>query len=177
MGGFIDRYLAGISVSSAQQLEEVMRKLAEADRARRSAIKDLRALRAVRSRSLVGELGEALAARFYGVQLEPPSTPGFDLITRDGKRVQVRTLRSTPENKRTTIGTLKGSYDLLFAIRFDEEYRPTEAIEVPREVIEELFGERRVTWTKALEADSRVRRISKADLGPSQAVGATPRRA
>lgn len=144
-----------------------MRKLAEADRARRSAVKDLIALGVVRTRSLVGDLGETLAARFYGVQLEPPSTPGFDLRTRDGQRVQVRTLRCTPENLRTTVGTPNRSYDLLFAIRLDAEYRPIEAIEIPREVIEEYFGEGRVSWTQRLETDPRVRRISKAELEPS----------
>lgn len=144
-----------------------MRKLAEADRARRIAIKELIELGVVRSRSLVGDLGEVVAARFYGVQLELPSTRGFDLRTRDGKRVPVRTLRCTPENYRTTVGTPNGPYDLLFAVRLDEEYRSMEAIEVPREVVEEYFGGGRVSWTQRLAADPRVRRISKAELEPS----------
>lgn len=161
----------GDSVSSAQRLEEAMRKLVEADRARRSAVNDLKALGVVRSRSLVGDLGEVLAVRFYGVQLEPPSAPGFDLRTPGGQRVQVRTLRCTPENFRTTVGTPNGPYDLLFAIRLDEEYQPIEAIEVPREVIEEYFGKGRVSWTRQLARHPRVRRISKMELEASRRGG------
>lgn len=136
-----------------------MARLTKAERARRRAINDLLALGVIRSRGIVGELGEALAAAFYGVQLALPSTAGYDLVTRDGVRVQVKTLRCTPENMRASIGPLREPYDVMLAIRLDEDYSPLEAIEVPREVVEEYFGHGRVTWQKRLANDPRVRRI------------------
>lgn len=39
---------------------------------------------------LVGSLGEALAKHYYGIELAPASTQGYD-GTRDGKRVEVKT--------------------------------------------------------------------------------------
>jgi hypothetical protein len=112
-----------------------MRRLREAERMRRDAINDLRALGALRSRGLVADLDELLAADFYDVELAPPSTPGYDMITADGRRVQVRTLRSTPTNHRTSMGDMKEPYDTLLAIRLDEDYGPTAAFEIPRAVL------------------------------------------
>lgn len=39
---------------------------------------------------LVGSLGEALAKHYYGIELSPASTQGYD-GTRDGKKVEVKT--------------------------------------------------------------------------------------
>lgn len=53
---------------------------------------------------LVGSIGEALASYYYGVQLSPASTQGYDGI-RDGKKVEVKatqgeavSLSSQPEH-------------------------------------------------------------------------------
>jgi len=92
---------------------------------------------AIQGRGLVGEIGERIASAHYGVELAPPSTPGYDLLDRDGRRVQVRTLRSTPENHRTTLGTPNEPYDVLFAVRLDEAFMPVAAIEVPNNVLAE----------------------------------------
>lgn len=68
-----------------------MARLNAAERARREAIDDLIRLGVVRSRRLVADLGEALAARFYGVPLaENTKEPGYDLVAPDGRLVQVR---------------------------------------------------------------------------------------
>lgn len=140
-------------------VERAMQALRKAERARRRAINALIELGVVRSRTFVGDLGEQLVADYYGVDLEPPSTPGFDLCNRDGKRVQVRTLRSTTENYRTTIGYQKEPYDQLFVVRLDEDYRPTVGLEVARRAIKELFGDRRITWTRGLGHHPRTKRI------------------
>lgn len=139
--------------------------LLKAEQARQRAIAQLIELGAIRGRGLVGELGEAIAAAYYGVRLAPPSTPGFDLISKEGAHVQVRTLRSTSYNWRIRLGRLRGDYDLVFAIRLGEDFYPTAAIEFPRSVVEELFGDRVVLWRKELEGHPLVRRIEAADLG------------
>ena len=147
-----------------EAVEKALERLRKAERARRQAIRDLIALGAIRSWGLVADLGERLAADYYAVELAPPSTPGYDLVTRDGRRVQVRTLRVTPENQRASIPPLREPYDVVLAIRLDEDYSPLEGIEVPREVIEQHYGTGRLSWTAKLANDPRTRRISAEEL-------------
>jgi hypothetical protein len=148
-----------------EAIEEAMGRLRAADRARWQAINDLKDLGVVRSRSFVGDYGEELARRYYEVgELQPPSNAGYDLIRSDGLKVQVKTLRSSPTNFRSTIGALKPDYDLLLAIRLDADYRPVSAIEAPKEAVERHFGTGRVTWTRTLESDDQVRSISPEEL-------------
>ena len=98
-------------------------RLCAAERARREAIDGLIRLGAVRSRRLVADLGEALAAGFYGVPLaKNTSQPGYDLVTRDGRRVQVRALRNAPHYERGSMGVMKDPYDVLFAVKFSVDY-------------------------------------------------------
>lgn len=147
-----------------------MERLIGAERERSAAIHEM-ALGVIRSRTLVGDLGEGLAAAFYGVPLPRKSNPGFDLIDKDGLRVQVRILRCKPENFRTSIGQMREPYDILFAIRFDESYAPLEAIEAPRAAVEDFFGLGRVTWTKRFASDPRVRCIAASELLPHDVTG------
>src|SRR4051812_7992905 len=106
-----------------------MERLRAAERERHAAIGDLKRLGVVRSRVLVGDLGEALAAAYYGADLAPQFTEGYDLIDRHGRRVQVKTLRGTPTRPRTIIGEIRQPCDVVLAIRLDFDYSPAEAIE------------------------------------------------
>jgi hypothetical protein len=136
--------------SPARSLAAILEDLAKCDAKRRTLIAELRKERYVRGRGLVGELGEWLAGRYYRVDLARASTPGYDLV-HNGLLIQVRALRSTPEHRRTVLGHMREPYDVLLALRFDESYRVTDALEVPRAVLDELFPNgRRVTWTRAL---------------------------
>jgi hypothetical protein len=62
------------------------------------------------------------------------------------------------------MGVMGLPYDRVLAIRLDEDYRPLEAIEVPREVLDERYGGGRVSWTQQLATDTRVRHISTDEL-------------
>ncbi len=147
------------------EIDQAMKRLRAAERARRAAIDDLIRLGAVRSRVLVGDLGERIAAEYYGVELAPTFTPGYDLIDREGRRVQVKTLRATPTAPRTIIGEVTYPCDVLLAIRLDFDYAPTEALEMPCEVAEEFVGKNgKVSWTNALVDDDRVRHITASEL-------------
>ncbi len=151
----------------ADRVEQVMEELRAVERERRRLIAKLQELGAIRSWGIVADYGETLAATYYGVELEPPSTPGFDLVRGDGAKVQVRTLRVTPENKRASMGVMKEPYDLLLAIRIDQDYIPIEVIEVPRGVLEAHYpAGSRTTWTKKLGEDDGVRRIPPEQLLP-----------
>lgn len=147
------------------RFEAAMTRLNAAEAAKREAIRELMEIGAIRSWGLVADLGEAIAARYYGVELAPPSTAGFDLTTRDGRRVQVRTLRMTPENARSSMGPMKEPYDFLMAIRLNADYSPMYAIEVPRQVLDELYPNgKRTSWTQTLERHARTTRIEAEDL-------------
>ena len=145
---------------------KAMERLCEAERARREAIGDLMALGAIRSRRLVSDLGEALAARYYGVELtHSANNPGYDLEATDNRRVQVKTLRSEPHRERTLMGAMKDPYDMLFAIKLSFDYEPLRAMEVPRAVLERHYPHgKRTSWTKRLEFDPGVRRVSRDEL-------------
>lgn len=40
---------------------------------------------------LVGSIGEVLASLYYGLELMPPSCKVYDAISKDGKKVQIKT--------------------------------------------------------------------------------------
>ncbi|CAB4940560.1 unannotated protein [freshwater metagenome] len=145
------------------EARQVLDELAELDRLRRRKIDRLREL-GFRSRSTVGEYGELIASAYYGAPLAPASTQGYDLVNRDGRRVSVKTLRSTPENRRTRIPAVHEPYDLLFALRIDEDFVPEEALEIPRSSIAPEYGGRAFTWSRRLLALPGVRRIDEHQL-------------
>lgn len=141
--------------------EQALERLRAAERARRAAIEDLIRLGVIRSHVLVGDLGERLAARYYDVELAPQFTAGYDLIDRSGRRVQVKTLRATPERPRTIIGEIRDPCDVVFALRLDFEYRPVEALEIPRLVAHEMLGRNgKLSWTRALATHPAVGHLS-----------------
>lgn len=147
------------------RFQTAMKRLNAAESAKRDAIRELMEINAIRSWGLVADLGEALAARYYGVDLAPPSTAGYDLETKDGRKVQVRTLRMTPENARSSMGPMKEPYNTLLAIRLNPDYSPWYAIEVPRQAMDELYpGGKRTSWTVRLERHPRTTRIEGEDL-------------
>jgi len=140
--------------------EDVLRAIARltiAERARLEATEALREMGVIRGRRLAEGLGQAIAAAFYGV--EPPTTVGFDLETDDGTLIHVRTFHCTAKRRRTAVDTPHEAYDLLLALRLDAAYAPVEAIEVPREVVQEYEHQGRLSWTKRLARDPRVRHI------------------
>ena len=50
---------------------------------------------------LVGSLGEVIAAHDYNLRLVPPSTEGYDALTADGKRVEIKITQGTRVALRT----------------------------------------------------------------------------
>jgi hypothetical protein len=148
-----------------RDVEGAMERLRAAERERRAAIEELIRLGYVRSHVLVGDLGERLAAEYYGVVLADVFTPGHDLVDRDGRRIDVKTLRAAPEGPRTIIGAFKEPCDALLAIRLHYDYTMHEALEIPADVAREHTGRNgKVSWTQRLAADARVRYISATEF-------------
>src|SRR4051812_31292738 len=135
------------SERSADEIERVMRRLRTAERERRAAIAQLIKLGAVRSHVFVGDLGEQIAAGYYGVTLLPPFTPGHDLVDARGRRIDVKTLHATPERPRTIIGEPKRPCDVIFALRLAYDYTAVEALEIPIDLAETSIGANgKVSW-------------------------------
>ncbi|GHF14824.1 DUF6998 domain-containing protein [Pseudolysinimonas yzui] len=57
----------------------------------------------IRTRNAVGDIGEAIAAATYGGKLEKNSNAGFDFLSPDGRRFQVKTRVIRPGYSQATI--------------------------------------------------------------------------
>jgi hypothetical protein len=134
-----------------------------------SIVDDLRAFAAasdrlrtaglLRSNNLVGDVGEWIAARYYGVPLAKTRTQGYDLTTADGWRVQVKALRDGNDGRRSEAGRVLGPCDKLLMIRLAPDFTPLAAIEVDFSVVQEIFGDKPVRWSLTFASDPRVRHI------------------
>jgi hypothetical protein len=145
--------------------EDLLRAIAQltvAERARLEATEVLRGMGVIGGRGLAVDIGRAIAAVFYEVAL--PKSGGSELETNEGLRVSVRSLHCTGKGRRSAIGTLPDGCDRLLALRLAADYAPLEAIEVPRQVFEEYEHVGRLSWTRRLAADPRVRLLPGAVL-------------
>ena len=53
------------------------------------------------------------------------NNPGYDLVAKDGRQVQVRALRhSQPHHERGLMGPMRDPYDTLFAVKLSSEFEP-----------------------------------------------------
>jgi len=145
------------------EIAGAVRQLAELDAQRLVLMNRLVAL-GFRSRGFVGEYGEMIAAAYYGVEVAGPSQTGFDLEV-EGEQIQVKTLRSTPGNERTSMGVLTEPYTLLFALRLRADFTPEVAYKIPRAAVEAVYpAGSRTSLTKHLLRDPTVKPVMREDL-------------
>lgn len=160
LGGSSTEHQSG---ARSEAVRGLLARLVELDSERRAILAEL-IKRGFRSRGFVGEWGEMIAAAYYGVELQRASQPGFDLVDKLGRRVQVKTLRSTPENQRASMGILREPYDVLFALRLDISFQPVAAFEIPRAILDEKYPGKRTSLTRFLETHPDVKRVGRAEL-------------
>jgi hypothetical protein len=98
----------------------------------RLTLAELKHRHVVRSGNLVGDFGEYLAAALYGVVLSRKGEAGFDLIDKEGRRVQVKTRAAEDKlSGRKYNGVGKEGYDVcLFLCVEVTSFRPHLAREV-----------------------------------------------
>jgi hypothetical protein len=143
---------------------DILKRLAVLDAERIELLAQLRTMD-FRSRGLVGEYGELLAAAVYNVPLPAWSKPGYDLECRALVSFRSRHLRSTPGNRRMSMGPMKDPYDVLLAIRLDADYEPEAAWQIPREIVELIYPHgTRTSLTAKLVAGPSVVFIAKEQL-------------
>ena len=124
----------------------------------------------------VGDIAEAIVAAHYdgtrgafaqrGWDVQLPPSDEFP----DGERVQVKAMRQTPTNKRSSLSPIRDAdYDSVVIVIFDEDFNVTEGLRITRPVVEELFKHkayvngRVITVTKALRVDPRIETIELTD--------------
>lgn len=88
----------------------------------------------------VGDIAEAIVHEHYGGRRGSFSQKGWDVETHDGQRLQVKGIRRTGLRGRRNLSAIRDSdYDLVVVVVFDEDFRLTTALSIPREVVEEMF--------------------------------------
>jgi len=107
-----------------------------------AAIRELHRRGIVRTRNnSLGDYTEWLVARKLGLSLEGNSSSGYDAISPDGTRYQIKSRRITPENKSVMLSAIRrldeNLFDAVIAVMFDEEFAIMYAAKIPREVIAE----------------------------------------
>lgn len=88
-------------------------------------------------KSPIADYAEYLVARYYGVKPIRGTNPGYDLVTRDGRKVQVKARRyaegSTPGHFGEFSKFAEGRFDDLVVVLFEDDLRVRAAYKVSYE--------------------------------------------
>lgn len=109
--------------------------------------------------NLVGDLGEALAAEFFGIKLAKRNDAGIDGFTVDKKTVQVK---ATGKNYGPAFRMVDARADYLLFFAFDFENCKAKVIfNGPEEAVRRLLperwsGQRRITMARMMHADTTI---------------------
>ena len=88
---------------------------------------------------LTGEIGEVLAADILKLKLSDARQPGYDAVSKDGRRVQIKSrciLLNAKPGQRVGSIRLDHDWDTVALILMDEDYEPLEIFEADRKSIE-----------------------------------------
>lgn len=114
----------------------------------------------------VGDIAEAIVAKYYEGIRGSFSQPGWDVKTPGGERIQVKAIRSTPTTSRRNVSPIRDrAYDSVVIVVLDENFQVLEGLKLSRETVEDLFAHRPyvngriITVTAALRADPRVEKL------------------
>ncbi|OGO17184.1 MAG: hypothetical protein A2Z15_01825 [Chloroflexi bacterium RBG_16_50_11] len=78
---------------------------------------------------ITGEMGELTAANLLKLKLKPARQPGYDAISRNGRRIQIKTRCVLPNSKKSQrIGTIRLNQkcDEVVLVLLDEYFEPIE---------------------------------------------------
>jgi len=130
---------------------------------------ELRARGIVRSaNNPIADRAERIVADLYGVEPEVRSTAGYDLISKDKERIQVKAVRLTQPG-RSSLSAIRnleaGEFDVLIVVVFERDLSVKEIWRFPRSAVEDHarwsahVNAHRLSMTKKLRADPRAERI------------------
>lgn len=140
-----------------------------------SITNELKARRVVRTQNNpLGDYTEWLVAQALGLELEANSQAGYDAVSRNGIRIQIKGRRVTPKNNSRQLSAIRKymekDFDELAAIIYDENFEIIDALLIPHEVVGEYASYREhinahvLILKGPILADPRVKSIKKALL-------------
>lgn len=105
-----------------------------------SATNELKARGVVRTQNNpLGDYTEWLVARALDLDLQTNSKAGYDGVSKDGVRIQIKGRRLTPANKSRQLSAIRKyaeqDFDALAAVIYDEHFNIIEALLIPYEVV------------------------------------------
>ena len=93
-----------------------------------SSLKSLKAKGVIRTKNLVGDLGEYYCREFFNLTLQPVVNTGYDAIDCNRKKVEIKT-RRTPSN-RTKVIFRSFDFDYCLFVELDEFFEPTQILKI-----------------------------------------------
>jgi len=87
----------------------------------------------------VSDIAERLACERLSLEMAPKSAPGYDAVSADGLKYQVKSRRLTPQNMSRRMGVIRKlelvEFDHALAMIFDENLTLLEIWQIPHEVV------------------------------------------
>lgn len=113
-----------------------------------SIVDELKRRKIIRTRNNpLGDYTEWLVARALDLELATNSNAGYDAISKEGIRVQIKGRRISLSNKSRQLSTIRKyeekDFDELAAVIFDENFNILEAVLIPHEVVGEYASYRK----------------------------------
>lgn len=89
----------------------------------------------------LGDYTEWLVSKTLGLGLVSNSKAGYDAISKDGIKTQIKSRRVTPRNNSRQLSAIRNydekDFDNLVAVIFDESFNVLDAVLIPHEVVGE----------------------------------------
>lgn len=91
----------------------------------------------------VSEYTEWLVSNRRGMVLAPASTKGYDAITSDGRKVQIKSRKNNAKNKSMILGIIRNyelnQFDDLIAVIYHPDFSIRYALQIPHELVK-IYG-------------------------------------
>ena len=137
------------------------------------ATNELRARGIVRTQNNpLGDYTEWIVAQALNLELQTNSKAGYDGISKDGLRVQIKGRRITSKNQARQLSAIRKytdkDFDYLAAVIYDENFKIIEALLIPHEVVGQYASYREhvnahiLILNGPIMSDSRVQSIKHA---------------
>ncbi len=118
----------------------------------------------------IGDIAEAIVHQHYGGERGSFSQAGWDVLTGDGERLQVKAIRRMPDTKRRNLSPIRDrDYDYVIVVMFDENFTIERGLRLSRDLVERLFPHkpyvngRIITVTNRLLGNPEVEHVDLAD--------------
>ncbi len=112
-----------------------------------SATNELKAKGIVRTQNNpLGDYTEWLVGKALALELQANSKAGYDGVSKDGVRIQIKGRRVTPTNNSRKLSVIRKyaekGFDALAAVIYDEHFNIIEALLIPHEIVGEYAAYR-----------------------------------